>query len=106
MSYYKHHLFFCTNTRDDGEPCCQDYDSKGARDYMKKRAKELDIYGQGESRINTAGCMNRCSQGPVIAVYPEAIWYTWVDHEDLDEILESHLQHGKPVTRLMLEDNS
>ena len=71
---------------------------------MKRRAKELDIYGQGKSRINIAGCMNRCSQGPVIAVYPEAIWYTWVDHEDLDEILESHLQQGEPVKRLMLQE--
>lgn len=102
MSYYKHHLFFCTNCREDGEPCCADFGAQAARDYMKKRAKELDIYGQGKCRINTAGCMNRCSEGPVIAVYPEAIWYTWVDQEDLDEIVESHLLHGKPVKRLQL----
>ena len=104
MSYYKHHLFFCTNTRDDDEPCCQDYDSLEARNYMKRRAKDLDLYGKGKSRINTAGCMNRCSEGPVIAVYPDAVWYTWVDHDDLDEILESHLQQGKPVKRLMLQE--
>ncbi len=71
---------------------------------MKRRAKDLDLYGKGKSRINTAGCMNRCSEGPVIAVYPDAVWYTWVDHEDLDEILESHLKKGKPVKRLMLQE--
>ena len=102
MSYYKHHLFFCTNCREDGERCCADFAAQAARDYMKKRAKELDIHGQGKCRINTAGCMNRCSEGPVIAVYPEAIWYTWVDQEDLDEIIESHLLLGKPVKRLQL----
>ena len=72
---------------------------------MKRRAKELDIYGQGKSRINIAGCMNRCSQGPVIAVYPEAIWYTWVDHEDLDEILECSVEQ-KAVVRTHFDAKS
>ena len=89
MSYYRHHLFFCVNDRDDGKACCQQHNSLAMRDYVKKRCKQLDIAGkEGLVRVNTAGCMNRCEEGPVIVVYPEAVWYTYVDKEDLDEIIE------------------
>jgi (2Fe-2S) ferredoxin len=69
---------------------------------LKKRAKEMNIHGRGNCRINTAGCLDRCEQGPVMVVYPEEVWYTWVDEEDLEEILDSHLANGQPVERLML----
>ena len=105
MSYYKHHVFVCTNKRQNGEPCCQDYDSQQARDYLKKRAKEMNMHGKGQCRINSAGCLDRCEQGPVMVVYPEEVWYTWVDQEDLDEILESHLVNGQTVERLRLPGN-
>ena len=72
------------------------------RDYAKARTKELGMAGKGGVRINTAGCMDRCQQGPVIAVYPDAVWYTYVDQEDIDEILEEHLTNGRVVERLVI----
>ncbi|SDZ93252.1 (2Fe-2S) ferredoxin [Thiothrix caldifontis] len=103
MSYYQYHVFFCTNQRADGESCCAQFDAQAMRDYAKQRTKALGLHKDGKSRINAAGCLNRCAEGPVIVVYPEAIWYTYVDQEDIDEIIESHLQHDKPVKRLMLD---
>jgi (2Fe-2S) ferredoxin len=38
----------------------------------------------------------------VAVVYPEAVWYTFVDEADIDEIVRSHLRDGQPVERLML----
>jgi len=35
-------------------------------------------------------------------VYPDATWYTYVDQEDVEEIIESHLKGGKLVERLLL----
>lgn len=102
MSYYRHHVFFCTNLRADGSACCQQYDAQSMRDYMKQRVKALELSGQGGVRINTAGCLDRCSEGPVIVVYPEDVWYTYVDQEDLDEIIEEHLQNGRVVDRLRI----
>lgn len=104
MSYYRHHLFFCTNQRPDGSdrPSCAQCDSPRLRAYLKKRLKELDLTGAGGIRANTAGCLDRCEQGPVLVVYPEGVWYTYVDEDDLDEIIESHLVGGRPVERLML----
>jgi (2Fe-2S) ferredoxin len=53
-------------------------------------------------RINNAGCLDRCEQGPVMVIYPEATWYTFVDKEDIDEIIDSHLVKGKVVDRLKI----
>lgn len=104
MSYYRHHVFFCTNRRDDGSQCCAQYDAANLRDYLKQRTRELDLASPGGVRINTAGCLNRCAEGPVIVVYPEATWYTYVDREDIEEILTEHLIGGRAVERLRLPD--
>ncbi|AGW88658.1 MULTISPECIES: (2Fe-2S) ferredoxin domain-containing protein [Cupriavidus] len=103
-SYYQHHVFFCLNQRDAGEDCCANHNAKAMQEYAKKRCKELGIAGgEGRVRINKAGCLNRCELGPVLVVYPEAIWYTFVDEHDIDEIIDSHLLNGKPVERLMVD---
>jgi (2Fe-2S) ferredoxin len=36
-----------------------------------------------------------------MAVYPEGVWYTYIDNDDIDEIVESHLKNGKVVERLL-----
>ena len=72
------------------------------RAYTKERVKSLGLAGKGGVRINTAGCLDRCSEGPVIVVYPEEVWYTYVDQEDLDEIIQEHLVHGQVVKRLQI----
>ena len=103
-SYYRYHVFFCTNQRPAGEACCQNHHSLAMRDYLKKRTKELGIIGREGVRANTAGCMDRCSNGPVVVVYPEGIWYTWQTQADIDEIIEQHLQQGRVVERLRIKD--
>jgi (2Fe-2S) ferredoxin len=104
MSYYRHHVFFCTNEREDGSQCCAQCGARQGRDYLKQRTKELEIAGKGGVRVNNAGCLDRCGQGPVLVVYPEAVWYSYVDREDLEEILAEHLLKGRPVERLRLPD--
>ncbi len=103
MSYYKYHVFFCTNKRTDGRDCCQDFDAKHMRDYVKSKIKKAGLAGQGGVRINTGGCLDRCELGPVLVIYPEAVWYTYVDKEDLDEIVNQHLQQDKIVERLLIK---
>jgi len=63
MSYYKNHVFFRTNHREDGSQCCAQYNAQEMRDYMKKRSKELGLVSKGEVRVNSAGCLNCCELG-------------------------------------------
>lgn len=76
--------------------------AEAAFDYMKAKVKKLGLAGAGKVRVNRAGCLDRCGEGPLMVVYPQAVWYTFVDNEDIDEIIESHLQNGKVVERLVV----
>jgi (2Fe-2S) ferredoxin len=96
-NFYQYHLFFCTHQRDDGTPCCQQHDAQSIRDYAKNRVKELKL---PSVRVNNAGCLNRCGLGPMLVIYPEGTWYQYQSKQDIDEIIESHLQGGKIVDRL------
>lgn len=104
MSYYRKHIFFCVNDRgpDSERPSCNRCGSAAIREYAKKRIKEMELSGQGNIRVNQAGCLDRCEEGPVCVVYPEGVWYTYVDEEDVDEIIESHLLNDKLVERLKI----
>jgi (2Fe-2S) ferredoxin len=68
--------------------------------YMKDKVKALGMAGEGQVRVNKAGCLGRCDAGPVMVIYPEETWYTFVDQEDIDEIVEQHLVQGHIVERL------
>jgi (2Fe-2S) ferredoxin len=107
MSYYRHHVFFCTNQREpepggNTRPCCAAKGASALRDYAKKKVKAAGLAGPGGVRINNAGCLDRCEEGPCVVVYPEAVWYTYVDEHDVDEIVESHLKGGQVVERLKI----
>lgn len=102
MSHFKHHVFFCTNQRAAGETCCNNHGACDMRNYAKDRVKALGKKIPGNVRINTAGCLDRCEEGPVMVIYPEAVWYTYVDQEDIDEIIDQHLVQGRVVERLKI----
>jgi (2Fe-2S) ferredoxin len=102
LSYYRHHIFFCVNQRDNKETCCAQHDPQAALDRCKARVKAAGLAGPGGVRVNKAGCLDRCAGGPVAVVYPEAVWYTYVDQQDIDEIVESHLTKGQVVERLVM----
>jgi len=102
MTYYQHHVFFCLNQRDGGRACCAARGAEEAFDHCKQAVKTVGLAGPGKVRVNRAGCLDRCEEGPTCVVYPEGVWYTYVDKSDIDEIVERHLKHGEVVERLLL----
>jgi (2Fe-2S) ferredoxin len=104
MSYYRRHLFFCTHQAEEGKSCCNRHGAKKLHQYAKEQVKALGLHQPGEYRINKSGCMGRCDQGPTVVVYPDNVWYTYVDREDIDEIINEHLLNGREVARLKLSD--
>ena len=101
MRHFDHHVFFCCNQREPGETACNNYGAADMLGYAKDKAKTLGIDGS-RIRLNRAGCLGRCDQGPLLVVYPEGVWYTYVDQQDIDEILNEHLRHGRIVERLTI----
>ncbi len=99
--YYKRHIFFCGNKKTNETGCGflgVDESFGLAKEYLVKK----DLWGEGKIRASKSGCLGRCADGPVCVVYPEGIWYTYVDMEDLTEIIENHIINGNIVNRLQI----
>ena len=104
-TYYERHIFFCLNERKNGEACCAQQGAQAGFDRCKSQVKAAGLAGPGRVRVNKAGCLDRCAAGPVAVVYPEAVWYSYVDQTDIDEIVQSHLKNGQVVERLLIPPN-
>ena len=100
--FFEQHVFFCMNKREDGRPCCGERGAEIAQKHAKRRIKELGLNGHEKIRINQAGCLDRCDEGPVLVIYPQGTWYTYIDTSDIDDIIDTHLVGGKVVERLKI----
>ena len=102
MPEFEHHLFICTNERDPdaSRPSCLPRGGKKLKSALKDAIKHAGL--KHRVRANESGCLDQCEHGPVVVVYPEAVWYGFVRLGDVDEIVSSHLIHGRPVERLRL----
>jgi (2Fe-2S) ferredoxin len=69
---------------------------------FKEKTAEAGL--KGSVRANKAGCLDQCEHGPVVVVYPEQVWYGFVQPGDVEEIVREHLVGGRPVQRLVLPD--
>ena len=96
-NFYKHHIFFCNNVRQNGKKCCSQNGAKELYRYAKDRCRESSMLGKGGIGGSESRCLGRCEHGPVVVVYPDDVWYQYIDEDDVDEIIESHLIGGKEV---------
>lgn len=98
MPVYERHLFVCTR----GEWCPSvDGDGLGVHAALKAGVRAAGLADR--VRVNHSGCFSQCGNGPMLVVYPDAVWYAAVTPADVDEIVESHLVRGEPVARLRYE---
>ncbi len=66
---------------------------------MKARAKEL---GATRIRVNSAGCLDRCEEGPCLVVYPKGIWYRITSPDDVERVLKEYLLgESRPIDLMM-----
>lgn len=102
MPPYRHHVFICTNLRPEDDPrgSCAQKGSEQVKEAFKDELKRRGL--KGAIRANSAGCLDTCKHGCSVVVYPEAVWYARVTPGDVQEIVEEHLIHGRPVERLLM----
>jgi len=103
MLKFDKHIFICTNQRAAGsaKPFCGEAHGMEIVDAFKKKlkAKELMI----KVRAQRTGCLDVCSYGQTVVVYPEGIFYVGVELSDVDEIITEHIINDRPVKRLILD---
>ena len=82
--------------------CCSRKGGSAIRDEFKKQLTERGL--KGLVRANKAGCLDQCENGVTVVVYPEQVWYGNVSLTDVDEIIDAHIIGGRPVERLLMQD--
>jgi cob(I)alamin adenosyltransferase len=99
MRPYSRHILICEN----GD--CADPEA-AARLQQRFRALAQE-YGLTRLRnpqrvkCTLTGCLGVCGGGPIVAVYPDGVWYHHVDEAALERIVRQHIVGGQPVDELI-----
>ncbi|MDF2473477.1 MAG: ferredoxin 2Fe-2S [Lachnospiraceae bacterium] len=102
MVALKHHIFVCASCRINGQQkgFCH---SKGSVDIIQKFMEEIEDRDlSGEVMITNTGCFGICEKGPIAVVYPEGVWYGNLTEDDVEKIVEQHIEGGKVVEELRI----
>ena len=104
MPVFERHVFVCHNVRPADAPR-----PSGTADGKSELFTQLQQLSKaaglgGQIRVNKSLCLDQCEHGPVVVVYPEAVWYGHVQPTDAEEIVSEHLVGGRPVERLRLAE--
>jgi (2Fe-2S) ferredoxin len=101
---FERHVFVCCNARPEGalRPSCTCDGKSNLHAELQRLVKAAGL--SGRVRINKSGCLDQCEHGPVVVIYPEAVWYANVTPADAAEIVAEHLVASRPVERLRLAE--
>lgn len=105
MSRFQKHLFICNNKRTESDPrgSCSAKGSNDLLDYAKERINALGL--KGKVRVNKAGCLDACSHGPAMVIYPDDVWYSPKTKGDIEEIIMSHIQNNLILGKFLIKYN-
>jgi (2Fe-2S) ferredoxin/2-polyprenyl-3-methyl-5-hydroxy-6-metoxy-1,4-benzoquinol methylase len=104
MEAYRLHVYVCDQKKPEGAPCCS---ARGSVRVIEALRREIAAAGLGdEVQVTTCGSLGLCERGPNMVVYPEAVWYSGVQIEDVPAIVEEHFRGGRPVERLVNRDRT
>ena len=93
---YRSHVLVC-----GGTGCT----SSGSQKVIQALKKELADNGlQEEVAVVMTGCHGLCAEGPIMVVYPDAVFYARVQDRDVAEIVTEHLLKGRVVERLVYQE--
>jgi (2Fe-2S) ferredoxin len=98
---YEKHIFICTNQRPEGTRIsCGEGHGLALVAAFKKAINDKKL--TMPVRAQKSGCLDICELGPSVVVYPEGVFYGNVQLSDVQEIVDEHIEAGRPVERLRL----
>ena len=72
---------------------------------IKKLNEKLEEAGLAEEvKVVKTGCFGFCQKGPIVAVYPDRVYYTHVKPDDAERIVNDHIIGGHVIKDLQMFD--
>jgi (2Fe-2S) ferredoxin len=93
MDPYRRHVLVCV-----GGFCSPE--RRGRTLYSQLAAlleREGLLFGPHRVKRSETPCLGVCSEGPIVAVYPEGVWYASVTPALLERIVIEHLRDGRVI---------
>jgi (2Fe-2S) ferredoxin len=85
------HVAVCTNQT------CAESGATAVMEALRNTERDADC----DARVTRSSCLGQCGDGPIVAVYPDGIWYGGVTADDADRIVTSHLAEDSIVSELV-----
>ena len=93
MEPYRRHVLVCT-----GGFCSPDRSGRALYSRLAALLERQDLlFGSSRVKRSETPCLGVCSSGPIVAVYPEGIWYASVTPALLERIVTEHLRDGSVI---------
>ena len=84
---------------------CAGTGCRGAGSIQEVLAAEVRRQGLAdEVKVSQTGCRGFCSVGPIVIIYPDAIFYCQVQAEDVPAIVSETLLKGRVVEKLLYKE--
>ena len=93
---YRANVLCCAGTG------CSASNSAGIAEEFERVLKNYGL--EDEVKVVRTGCFGLCQKGPIVAVYPDKVFYSHVTVEDVEKIVSEHLYKGRVVKELELSD--
>lgn len=101
MKKPEYHILICNSYRvaGDAKGFCN---KNGGADFVQYVTEECADRGI-DAAVSSTACLNVCSQGPVMVIQPNNLWYGAINTERIDEILDA-LEEGEAVEEYLISE--
>jgi (2Fe-2S) ferredoxin len=98
---FEKHIFICANQKAEGKACCGEVRGMELVEKFREVLAEKGL--KGKVRAQRSGCLDACSKGPALVVYPDGTYYGGVTPADVERIINQHIIEGNVVEELELK---
>jgi (2Fe-2S) ferredoxin len=96
------HILVCNSYRisGDAQGACNKKGAQSMIQYFTENAADRGI----DAVVSATGCLNVCSQGPIVVVHPQNLWYGGITTEEqMDDILDA-IESGGVATEYLISE--